>query len=196
MVETPIRPGLLSLHHIFVIVVAICAALSVGISAWLMVMHATHYSHPRRQRQILRILLIIPVYSFTALLITVVPHHYVYFIIISELYEPLCIISYLTLLLYLGFSSVEELEVWLQSRADAVPWIFPCNLLWKITGKQKGPFRTPRRALTQFNVSFWPLFPGLVLIFRSSGSVSISTALCVQFALLLGSSLKLRENIV
>ena len=126
-------------------------AVSLGISLWSMFGHATHYSNPSQQKHILRILFMVPVYAVTALLITGFYRDYVYFTIISQLYEPLAVVSYLTLICQLVAPTMHDLELWLESK-EARPWIFPLNGLAKITGGQKGPFRTPRTAKTQFNV--------------------------------------------
>ena len=154
--EEPLYPGGLSFHRIILTVVCVCAGISIILTGWLMFDHALHYSHPLRQKQILRILLIVPVYAITAVLVTTFHYYYVYFTIVSALYEPLCIVSYLTLLLYLGFDSTKQLDAWLDSQSGAKPWLFPMNVLYPITGRQKGPFRTPRTARTQFNVSRLP----------------------------------------
>ena len=114
-------------------------------------MHATHYSKPAEQKHVMRILFILPVYAVASILITGFYTNYVYFTIISQLYEPIAVVSYLVLLCHLIAPSMEELEAWLHT-VEAKPWIFPISLLAKCTGGQKGPFKAPRTAMTQFNV--------------------------------------------
>ena len=154
--ELPIH-GTLTFHRIALICVGVLTTISLGLSAWLMFQHATHYSKPWEQKQILRILSIVPVYGVTSLLIVGFYQNYVYFTIISQLYEPLAVVSYLTLICHLVAGSMKELDIWLRTK-EAKPWIFPLNLFAKCTGGQRSPFRTPRTAMTQFNVRVLDLF--------------------------------------
>ena len=48
--EVPIA-GPLTFHRLVEIVVGVCTAIAVGLSLYLMFMHATHYSKPSQQKQ-------------------------------------------------------------------------------------------------------------------------------------------------
>ncbi|PTB47347.1 hypothetical protein M431DRAFT_102473 [Trichoderma harzianum CBS 226.95] len=170
--EVPIH-GVLTFHHIALILVSFFVIISTSTSLYLMYQHATHYSVPHQQKYILRILFIIPAYGATCLLVTGFYRYYVYFSIIMAVLAPLILVGYLTFICCLIAPAWEQQQDWLRMK-EARPWIFHLNLLYSITGMQNGPFRTPRTALTQFNIIWFCVYQ-YVVVSIMMGIVAIST---------------------
>lgn len=185
--------------HGFSVGLAGCFTLAAGLlSFYLMFRHATNYTCPGEQRlyysnsphrrksialtlrpnSILRILLMVPIYSIACRLSIKFYQHHTYFEAIHQLYEALVLASFFMLLCrYLApdHRSLKEKFKTVTPR----PWMPPIAWLAMCTGGQRGPFRTPSNGLTFLNV----LIPYIksenttpLTVYRSSGCSSSSTA--------------------
>lgn len=139
-------------HHLGLFLGAIFGLISVVIALFLVFQHATHYLRPWEQRHIIRILLMIPIYSVVSFLSFLFYRKAVYFEVLGDCYEAFAIASFFTLLCHYVAPTLHEQKVYFRS-------LVPINWFWGVFGLQlctggqnKGPFRKPRSGLTWFNV--------------------------------------------
>ena len=140
-------------HHFGLFLSGSFAIVSVIVSFFLVFQHATHYLKLFEQRHIIRILLMIPVYSCVSFLSYYFYHKAVYFEVLRDCYEAFAIASFFTLLCHYIAPTLHEQKDYFRS-------LKPINWFWGVFGLQactggqnKGPFRKPRSGLTWFNVS-------------------------------------------
>ena len=108
---------------------------------------------PGEQKQIIRILFMIPIYSVVSFLSYLYYRESVYFEVIRDCYEAFAISSFFALMCHYIAPNLHEQKEYFRS-------IQPKNWFWGVFGMQKctggenrGPFRRPRSGLTWFNVS-------------------------------------------
>ncbi|TIA62077.1 DUF300-domain-containing protein [Aureobasidium pullulans] len=82
-------------HHVGLVVSAVFALISVVVAFFLVYKHATHYSKPWEQKHIIRILLMIPIYSTVSFLSYLYYKHSIYFEVLRDCYEAFAIASFL-----------------------------------------------------------------------------------------------------
>ena len=78
---------------------SVCSVIAVVVSVHLMYRHLQHYSRPLLQRQIIRIVMIVPVYAFCSALSLGFDHYAPYINALRDIYEALCIHCFLVLML-------------------------------------------------------------------------------------------------
>lgn len=78
---------------------SVCSVIAVVVSIHLMYKHLQHYSRPLLQRQIIRIVMIVPVYAFCSALSLGFDHYAPYINALRDIYEALCIHCFLVLML-------------------------------------------------------------------------------------------------
>jgi hypothetical protein len=78
---------------------SLCSVGAIVISVHLMYKHLQHYSRPLLQRQIIRIVMIVPVYAFCSALSLAFDHYAPYINALRDIYEALCIHCFLSLML-------------------------------------------------------------------------------------------------
>ena len=78
---------------------SLCSVGAIVISIHLMYKHLQHYSRPLLQRQIVRIVMIVPVYAFCSALSLAFDHYAPYINALRDIYEALCIHCFLVLML-------------------------------------------------------------------------------------------------
>lgn len=151
IVEDPLWKGF-TFHHFGLFLAAVFGLISVILSLWLIMMHATHYLRPAEQRQIIRIIFMIPVYSVVSFLSYLFYRKAIYFEVLRDCYEAFAISSFFALLCHYIAPNLHE-------QKDYFRGIVPKNWFWGVFGLQKctggqnkGPFRKPRSGLTWFNV--------------------------------------------
>ena len=114
-------------------------------------MHTTHYSRPKEQRHIIRILFMVPVYAMVSFLSLVYYRHSVYYEVLRDCYEAFAIASFFSLMCaYIAEDLHAQKEYF--RRVKPKGWIWPMKWLQKCTGGEHGFLRTPRSGLTWFNV--------------------------------------------
>ncbi|THW80269.1 DUF300-domain-containing protein [Aureobasidium pullulans] len=145
-------------HHVGLVVSAVFALISVVVAFFLVYKHATHYSKPWEQKHIIRILLMIPIYSTVSFLSYLYYKHSIYFEVLRDCYEAFAIASFFTLLCHYIAPNLHE-------QKDYFRQVTPINWFWSVFGLQKctggrdkGILRIPRSGLTWFNVVWFSVF--------------------------------------
>ncbi|KAL4809859.1 organic solute transporter Ostalpha-domain-containing protein [Aspergillus unguis] len=90
--------GDLSFHEFNLILSGICTALVCVITLFLMFQHATHLSKPREQIKIMKICLILPLYTITSYIAICVPDAAVYITPWMDVYQAFALASFFLLL--------------------------------------------------------------------------------------------------
>ncbi|KAH8669499.1 organic solute transporter Ostalpha-domain-containing protein [Tricladium varicosporioides] len=90
--------GDLSFHKVIIIISGACMAFSCLVSFYLIMRHATHYSIPKEQRQVIRIIFIIPVFAVVAFLSIAFYSAEVYLKPVEDLYEAFALSAFFYLL--------------------------------------------------------------------------------------------------
>ena len=139
----------------------------------MIMMHATHYLKPWEQKQyanfsnlsdafvdlltfnysIIRILLMIPIYSFVSFLSYVFYTKAIYFEVLRNCYEAFALASFFTLLCNYIAPNLHDQKEYFRT---IIPknWFLKFFWVQNLTGgEDKGPLRRPKSGLTWFNVS-------------------------------------------
>ncbi|KAL1851178.1 hypothetical protein Plec18170_006502 [Paecilomyces lecythidis] len=148
--EDPLWEGGLTFHRLGLFVCAGFALAAASIAFILIMCHATHYSKPREQRHIIRILLMIPIYSTVAFLSFLYYREAVYFEVLGDCYEAFTISAFFTLLCHYIAPDLHSQKEYFRGIRPK-PWLWPMNWLQKVWGGENGIWRTPRSGLTWFN---------------------------------------------
>ncbi|KND92235.1 Transmembrane protein [Tolypocladium ophioglossoides CBS 100239] len=144
--------GPLNFHDLARIIAAACTLIAVVMSLFLIWMHALHYTQPREQRYIIRILFMVPVYAIAAFAQLQWYWHAIYFQVISDCYEAFAIASFFALLCHYVAPDLHTQKVFFREIRPVKPWVMPVNWFAKCCGGQRGPWRTPKSGLTWFNI--------------------------------------------
>lgn len=96
-VRSPIANGL-SFHDLSIIVSGACTGIACLLSFYLIMRHATHFSIPREQKQIIRIVFTVPVIAIVSFLSIVFEDAAIYLYQIENLYEAFAFVSLFMLL--------------------------------------------------------------------------------------------------
>lgn len=111
--------------------------------------HAANYTNPPEQRQILRILLMIPIYAITTMFSYVWYWHAVYWEVARDFYEAFAIAAFFALLCqYIAPNLHAQKEYF--ATLTLKPWPWPADWANKCF---RGAIKVPRNGLTWFNVS-------------------------------------------
>lgn len=150
--EEPLWEHGLKFHHLGLILSAFFGLVSIVVALFLVFQHATHYLKPFEQKHIIRILLMIPVYSAVSFLSYLYYTHALYFQVLRDCYEAFAIASFFTLMCHYIAPNLHEQKNYFRTLTP-VNWFWGVFFLQKCTGgENKGPFRKPRSGLTWFNV--------------------------------------------
>ncbi|KAJ1724317.1 hypothetical protein LPJ53_001400 [Coemansia erecta] len=115
-------------HKVGWIIAGVFALVATIISAVHISSHLRHYTVPRQQRHIVRIILIIPIYSIISFLSYRFYREAPYYTAVRDCYEAFTIAAfYMLLLQYIGDSSAEQKQSML--RAQGLKWAFPFNCI-------------------------------------------------------------------
>ncbi|GAB7353523.1 hypothetical protein MBLNU459_g3966t1 [Dothideomycetes sp. NU459] len=145
-------------HHIGLVVSAVFALISVIISFFLIYKHATHYSKPWEQKHIIRIILMIPVYSTVSFLSYLFYKHSIYFEVLRDCYEAFAIAAFFTLLCHYIAPNLHDQKDYFR-QLQPINWFWGVFGLQKCTGgKYRGCLRIPGSGLTWFNVIWIGVF--------------------------------------
>ncbi|KAK8213935.1 organic solute transporter Ostalpha-domain-containing protein [Phyllosticta capitalensis] len=145
-------------HTIIQIIGFVFTAIAVIISLILIFNHATHYSRPWEQKQIIRILLMIPIYAAVSLLSIHYYTKHIYFEVIRDCYEAFAISSFFTLLCHYIAPTLHEQKEYFRN-VEPKNWVWPMTWAQKCSGGQdKGWLRKPRSGLTWFNIIWISVF--------------------------------------
>ncbi|KLU82535.1 hypothetical protein MAPG_01607 [Magnaporthiopsis poae ATCC 64411] len=149
--EIPIA-GPLTFHDLALIISAASTLVAVTMSLWLVFMHATHYTKPREQRHIIRILFMVPIYATSSLLSLRYTWHAIYFQVMSDCYEAFAISSFFALMCHYIAPDLHEQKNYFRAMTPIKPWVWPVNWFRACCCGPRGPWRTPSNGLTWFNI--------------------------------------------
>ncbi|EED12989.1 DUF300 domain protein, putative [Talaromyces stipitatus ATCC 10500] len=149
--EVPLWDNGWTFHHLGLIVCAACGLIGIVCSLFLAFMHATHYSKPREQRHILRILFMVPVYCTESFLCFLFYRESVYFEVLGSCYEAFALSSFFTLLCHYAAPDLHAQKDYFRMIRPK-EWLWPLSWFAKCCGGQRGCWRTPRSGLTWFNI--------------------------------------------
>jgi len=150
--EDPIFASV-TFHDLSIVLAAVFGLISVMVALFLVFEHATHYLRPWEQRHIIRILIMIPIYSTVSFLSIVFYRKSTYFEVLGACYEAFAIASFFTLLCNYVAPNLHEQKEYFRKLDPIQNWFWGVFGLQYCTGGQnKGPFRKPRSGLTWFNV--------------------------------------------
>ncbi|GKT61940.1 DUF300 domain-containing protein [Colletotrichum tofieldiae] len=144
--------GPLTFHDLALIIAGSCTIIAICLSFYLVFMHSINYTKPREQRQIIRILFMVPVYAASSFLQLYYYWHAVYFQLMSDCYEAFAIASFFSLLCHYLAPDVHTQKDYFRNLYPIKPWVWPLDWFAKCCGGQRGPWRTPKSGLTWFNV--------------------------------------------
>ncbi|EAA33391.1 hypothetical protein GE21DRAFT_6478 [Neurospora crassa] len=150
--ERPIA-GPLTFHSLALIIAAASTLVAIAMSFYLIMRHATNYTVPNEQKQIMRILFMVPIYACSSFLSLRYYYHAIYFQVISDCYEAFAISSFFSLMCHYIAPDLHSQKDYFREMQPIKDWVFPLNWMAKCCGGQrKGPWRTPRSGLTWFNI--------------------------------------------
>ncbi|KAI1877479.1 hypothetical protein JX265_003487 [Neoarthrinium moseri] len=149
--ETKIA-GPFTFHQLALIIGGGCALIAILTSFFLMWQHALNYTKPREQKHIIRILLMVPIYSASAFLCIWYYWHAVYFQVLSDCYEAFAISSFFALMCHYMAPDLHDQKEYFRQMQPVKPWVWPLNWMAKCCGGDRGPWRTPKSGLTWFNI--------------------------------------------
>ncbi|KAF2880627.1 hypothetical protein ILUMI_25546 [Ignelater luminosus] len=115
-----------------ILIAGIFVWLAIPISLWEIIQHVIHYTQPRLQKHIIRILWMVPIYAINAWLVLLYPKHSIYMDSARECYEAYVIYNFMKFLLnYLNMEM--DLEANLELKPQ-VKHIFPlcCMPDWEM----------------------------------------------------------------
>ncbi|TDZ32000.1 Transmembrane protein 184-like protein [Colletotrichum spinosum] len=146
--------GPLTFHDLAIVIAGGSTVVAVSLSFYLVFMHATHYTKPREQRQIIRILFMIPVYAASSWLQLWYYWHAVYFQVMSDCYEAFAIASFFSLMCHYLSPDLHTQKEYFRNLHPIKPWVWPLTWFAKCCGGERGPWRTPKSGLTWFNINW------------------------------------------
>ncbi|KAK8865604.1 hypothetical protein IAR55_000748 [Kwoniella newhampshirensis] len=118
-------------HRIGWAVAGSCAALTALITLFTLTMHATHYQHPPAQRQVMRVLLMPPVYAITSFFSYRYYTEYEYYILAETAYEAITLSAFLMLLMELVSMGTDDQQIASAlAEKDKMKFPFPFNF-WR-----------------------------------------------------------------
>ncbi|KAK8052017.1 hypothetical protein PG993_003402 [Apiospora rasikravindrae] len=131
-------------HRLAIIVGGGCAVIAILTSFYLVWMHALNYTKPQEQKQIIRILFMIPIYSVSAFLCIWKYWHAVYYQVISDCYEAFAISSFFALMCHYVAPDLHDQKEYFRHMSPMKPWVWPVNWFAKCCGGERGAWRTPQ----------------------------------------------------
>ncbi|KAH8589064.1 organic solute transporter Ostalpha-domain-containing protein, partial [Bisporella sp. PMI_857] len=123
-------------HGLLLCLAVIFSIIACSLSVYLMFRHATSYSQPKAQKQIIRILLMVPVYTIACTLSIQFYKKNVYIASVYEFYESLVIAAFFLLLcryLHFDLESLQRAFILVEPK----PWIHPIRFFVVYIGRNK-----------------------------------------------------------
>ncbi|PVG04511.1 DUF300-domain-containing protein [Serendipita vermifera] len=112
-------------HHVGWIVASFFAIIATAVSIWLILKHLTWYTKPRQQRQIVRLLMMVPIYAIISCLAYFFWNHAIPLSLIRDAYEGIILAAFFYLLLeYLAPSAAEQKEYFRTYKLRKWAWPF------------------------------------------------------------------------
>ncbi|EJD46875.1 DUF300-domain-containing protein, partial [Auricularia subglabra TFB-10046 SS5] len=111
-------------HHVGWIVSGFFASVAVVTSFWLIDKHLVWYTNKAQQRQIVRLLLMVPIYAVVSLLSYIYWNHATAIVLARDCYESFVLYSFFyLLLLYLSDDPMEQREIFKHVKLEK--WMWP-----------------------------------------------------------------------
>lgn len=104
-----------------------------------------------RDRSIIRILLMVPIYSLVAWLSIYFHKHAVYYSVMGDCYEAFTISAFFALMCHYIAPDLHSQKNYFRG-IKPKQWVWPLNWMQKCCGGEHGIWRIPRSGLTWFNV--------------------------------------------
>ncbi|KAH7153496.1 organic solute transporter Ostalpha-domain-containing protein [Dactylonectria macrodidyma] len=123
IVEEPLYSGI-TVHGLLIGLAACACIVACLVSAYLIYKHAQNFTKPSQQRQVIRILLMVPVYSIACVFSIIFYRQHIYIAAIYEFYESLVIAAFFLLLCQLLHGDIATLQPYFAG-IQPKPWIFP-----------------------------------------------------------------------
>ncbi|KAM5346000.1 hypothetical protein ACJ41O_011861 [Fusarium nematophilum] len=134
--EEPLDSGI-RVHGLLISLSAAACAVACLVSAYLIYKHARNYTKPSQQRQAIRILLMVPVYSIACVFSIIFYRQHVYIAAIYEFYESLVIAAFFLLLCDLLHADLDTLQTHFAGFQPKA-WIYPIRFVVFCFGNRKG----------------------------------------------------------
>ncbi|KAJ0301802.1 hypothetical protein Brms1b_012283 [Colletotrichum noveboracense] len=135
IVEQKLTSGI-RLHGLLLSLSTSATIVACCLTAWQVSQHARHYTKPSEQKQIIRILLMVPIYTIACTLSIEFYKQHVYLASIYEFYESLVIAAFFLLLCQLLHPDPTTLRRAF-SLVEPKPWIHPIRFLVVHIGRRK-----------------------------------------------------------
>lgn len=153
----------------------ISGSLSLGLTLFLIYRHLKHWTHPEGQTYIVRILLMVPVYSISSFLSLLLSEHIIYFNLVRDCYEAFVLYQFFSLLVYY-FDTISRDTLDMDDDAETGDYLttlptryhpFPCCCLPLIV---PGPtfLRTMKQCILQY-VAVKPLLALIAIVLELFG---------------------------
>ncbi|KAI5857952.1 organic solute transporter Ostalpha-domain-containing protein [Tricharina praecox] len=146
--------GPLTFHKLGWIICIACTLISTAFSLYLIYKHASNYTNRNEQRQIIRILFMVPIYSVTTMFSYVWYWHAVYWQVARDCYEAFAIASFFTLMCFFIAPDLRRQKEYFATMV-VNPWPWPASWINKCAS---GKMRQPRSGLTWFNIVWICIF--------------------------------------
>ncbi|KAH6985370.1 organic solute transporter Ostalpha-domain-containing protein [Ilyonectria destructans] len=136
IVEEPLDIGI-KVHGVLICLAAFACTVACLVSAYLIYKHAQNFTKPSQQRQVIRILLMVPVYSIACVFSIIFYRQHVYIAAIYEFYESLVIAAFFLLLCQLLHMDLATLQIDFAG-IQPKPWIYPIRFVVFCFGNRGG----------------------------------------------------------
>ncbi|KAH7102170.1 organic solute transporter Ostalpha-domain-containing protein [Auriculariales sp. MPI-PUGE-AT-0066] len=118
-------------HHVGWLIAGFFTIVAVAVSFWLIDKHFVWYTNKAQQRQIVRLLLMVPIYAVVSMASFVYWNHAVAIVLARDCYESFVLYSFFyLLLLYISNDPMEQRLVFQKVKIDK--WMFPLGFVkWR-----------------------------------------------------------------
>ncbi|WQF90168.1 Putative organic solute transporter subunit alpha/Transmembrane protein [Colletotrichum destructivum] len=176
ILEKEIGGGGIRVHGLLLCLAGASTIVASSASAYLIFRHASNYTNPKQQKLIIRILLMVPIYSIACTLSIEFYKENVYLGSIYEFYESLVIASFFLLLCQYLHPDLTMLRRVFQV-VDPKPWIHPIRFFVTHVGRNKKSQTVD--GLRRFNIIWFGVFQFCIVKFLGALTKCITEALDV-----------------
>ncbi|KAL1796766.1 hypothetical protein ACET3X_005306 [Alternaria dauci] len=168
--------GNMTAHELLITIATASSIIAISLSFYLVYRHLTNYTQPKLQKLIIRIVLMVPIYTICCTLSIPFYESSIYLGSVYEFYESLVIASFFLLLcryLHTDLHSVRQLF----SIVEPQPWVFPIRIFRKYVLRRKTS-NTPNGS-KYFNIIWVCILQFCVIKFFAALTKCITEALDV-----------------
>ncbi|MBW0524977.1 hypothetical protein O181_064692 [Austropuccinia psidii MF-1] len=165
-------------HRIGWLIAGSMSLMTIIISTYNLIKHAQHYHRPAEQRQIMRIILMPPVYAVISFFSYRFFRSYTYYSLIETVYEAFAIAAFLFLLVqYIGNTPATQRSILAKAPKRSVPFPFCC---WRYRPSKPYFLHTTKWLVLQY-CFFRPLITIIGIICEAKGKLC-ATQYSIYFA--------------